>query len=61
MERKTILHLLTRPKGSLAATIIAEQKMNSGNAVEVVDFTIAEPDYATLVGKIFTADSVEVW
>jgi len=56
-----ILHIVTRPGDPLAQEIIARQKTNSANQVEVVDLTMAKPDYRELLEKIFAADSVETW
>jgi len=56
-----ILHILTRPDDALARDLIARQKRLAGNEVEVVDLTVADPDYKTLLEKIFAADSVESW
>lgn len=57
----TLLHILTQADDALAAKIIAQQKLDSENKVEVVDLTGAEVDYKTLLEKIFAADSVQVW
>ena len=56
-----ILHILTLRDDTLARELIALQKSVAGNQVEVVDLTVAEPDYKALLGKIFDADSVESW
>jgi hypothetical protein len=56
-----VLHILTRPDDALAREVIARQKSVAGNEVEVVDLTVAEPDYKELAEKIFAADSVESW
>jgi hypothetical protein len=56
-----ILHILTRPDDALARELIARQKIVAGNEVEVVDLTVADPDYQELLEKIFAADSVESW
>jgi hypothetical protein len=56
-----ILHILTKPDDVLAQAVIAEQQHQGEANVEVVDLTRPAPDYETLVEKIFSADSVEVW
>lgn len=56
-----LLHILNEPEDSLASEIIAAQKQNAANEVEVVDLTRPETDYKKLVEKIFSADSVQVW
>jgi hypothetical protein len=56
-----ILHILTRPDDTLARELITRQKSAGSNEVEVVDLTVAEPDYKSLLEKIFAADSVESW
>jgi hypothetical protein len=61
MERPPILHILTKPGDPLADAIISAQKSDSDRAVEVVDLSSGEPDYAALVEKIFAAASIEVW
>ncbi|HTH50203.1 MAG TPA: hypothetical protein VMB21_22000 [Candidatus Limnocylindria bacterium] len=55
------LHILTQPADEVARTIIDTQRAQSGHEVEVVDLTVAEPDYAALVEKVFAADSVATW
>ena len=57
----TLLHILTAPGDALADEIIAKQKANAKNKIEVVDLTLAETDYKKLLEKIFAADSVQVW
>lgn len=57
----TLLHILTQSGDPLAAEIIAKQKANPENKIEVVDLTQAEADYKKLLEKIFAADSVQVW
>ena len=58
---RVVLHILTRPDDALAQEIIAKQREQSGQKVNVVDLTAAEPDYARLLQEIFAADSVAVW
>jgi hypothetical protein len=57
----TLLHILTEPDDSLSLEIIAKQKANPENKIEIVDLTKPEPDYKKLLEKIFAADSVQVW
>jgi hypothetical protein len=56
-----VLHVLTRPDDALARDIIALQRNNPANKIEVVDLTQPAPDYKDLLEKIFAADSVETW
>jgi hypothetical protein len=58
---RSVLHILTRPDDALARELIALQKNIAGNKVEVADLTLPEPDYKSLLEKIFAADSVESW
>ncbi len=57
----TILNLLTRPTDSLAQEIIAEQRLLGTHEIECVDLSQPDPDYRSLVKRIFAADSVQVW
>jgi hypothetical protein len=56
-----ILHLLTRPDDDLAKTIGHLQQSDPANVVELVDLSAGEADYARLVEKVFSADSIETW
>ncbi|HEY3855530.1 MAG TPA: hypothetical protein VGO67_14160 [Verrucomicrobiae bacterium] len=56
-----ILHILTRPDDLLATEIIARQKELGTNEVAIVDLTKPNPDYKSLLEKIFASDSVESW
>lgn len=58
---RKILHLLTQPDDSLAREIITHQSQSGANTVDVVDMRQGEPDYESLLAKIFEADSVQVW
>jgi hypothetical protein len=58
---RAVLHILTRPADTLAGETISHQTSQSDVKVEVVELTKPEPDYAALLEKIFTADSVTVW
>ncbi len=57
----TKLHILTRPADDLVTALIEGQRDVPENAVEVVDLTAPEPDYAALVEKVFAAASVATW
>ena len=57
---RTILHILTKPEDDLTKTIIEMQRTLAETEVEAVTLS-ADADYGALVGKIFAADSVEVW
>lgn len=57
----TKLHILTRPADDLAAALIEAQRADPENALEVVDLTAPDPDYAALVEKVFAAGSVATW
>ena len=58
---RTILHILTRPEDELSRTVMAGQRALPEVVIEAVELTGPAPDYNSLVEKIFTADSVEVW
>lgn len=58
---RTILHILTKPDDELAAKVIATQKTQNENQVEVVDLTVSTPDYHELLQKIYQSDSVQTW
>ncbi len=58
---RVVLHILTQPDETLAREIIAKQREQPDQKVNVVDLTVAQPDYARLLQEIFTADSVAVW
>jgi hypothetical protein len=45
----------------LAASVIDNQKTETGVRLTVIDIANAEVDYDTLLEQIFEADSVEVW
>lgn len=60
-EMRTVLHILSRPENELAREVIANQQVLAGVKVEVVDVTAADVNYDSLIEKIFSADSVEVW
>jgi len=58
---RVVLHILTRPNDTLAQEVIARQREQQDEEVNVVDLTAAEPDYARLIQGIFAADSAAVW
>ena len=58
---RVVLHILTRPDDTLAREVIAGQRGQPGQEVNVVDLTAAEPDYTRLLQEIFAADSIAVW
>lgn len=55
-----VLQILTKPDSKRE---IQSKPVVDGDkvSVEVVDLTIAQPDYGQLVDKIFEADRVQVW
>jgi len=56
-----VLHIVTTPDDTLAASVIAKQQEQPGAQVEVVDLTAPQPDFARLLEAIFAADSIAVW
>ena len=58
---RIVLHILTQADDSLAEEIIARQREQPDQEVNVVDLWAAVPDYARLLQEIFAADSVAVW
>jgi len=58
---RVVLHILTQPDETLAREVIARQREQQDQEVNVVDLTAAEPDYARLIQEIFAADSAAVW
>jgi hypothetical protein len=58
---RRILHILTRRDNSLAQELIRHQRARTGDQVEVVELIQAEPDYGSLLDKVFESDSVHVW
>ena len=58
---RVVLHILTQQDETLAQEVIASQREQQDQEVNVVDLTAAEPDYSRLVQEIFAADSVAVW
>ena len=58
---RIVLHILTQLDDTLARQVIAQQRDQPDQEINVVDLTAAEPDYAKLLDEIFAADSVAVW
>jgi hypothetical protein len=58
--RKT-LHILTQASEPLALEVISAQQDQPDCEVETVDLAARNPDYDSLLEKIFAADSVAVW
>jgi hypothetical protein len=58
---RTILHIVTKSNDTLAAGVIAKQRTSTDLQVKLVDLTVTDPDYQTVLEEIFAADSVEVW
>jgi hypothetical protein len=56
-----ILHILTKAEDPLALEIIRLQREQAALEIEMIDLTGGQADYATLLQRIFAADSVEVW
>ncbi len=57
---RTLLHILTRPADDLTRQILLAHQSSAELQVEIVDLTLAEPDYPALVQAIFASDSVQV-
>lgn len=55
------LHVLTRPPDEFVTRLIADQRGLPDVEVEVIDLTAGEPDYARLLERILSADSVATW
>lgn len=58
---RRILHIVTKSGDDLSRAVIKQQMRVDTHAVESIDLTQANPDYESLVRKIFEADSIEVW
>lgn len=56
-----LLHILTRQSEPFVTEIISRQREEPHCEIVIVDLTQAEPDYTALLGKIFEADSIQVW
>lgn len=57
----TQLHILTRPADELVTTLLERERAADQAQIEVVDLTRPNPDYGTLVDRVFAADSVVTW
>ncbi len=55
------LHILTHSEDEFALSVIGHQRDLAETEVEIVDLTVAEPDYKQALEAIFEADSVAVW
>jgi len=58
---KKVLHILTKKSDALAREIISQELAWAACEIETVDLTSGAPDYAELLQKVFSADSVAVW
>jgi len=62
---RTILHLWTTPPDTLAKAFVKSQKTQIDGVdtrVEVIDLSgIDRPDYAEILERILSADSVTTW
>ena len=58
---KRILHILTRENDPTAAEVISQQRAQAEWEIAIVDLNESNPDYASLLEKVFAADSVAVW
>jgi hypothetical protein len=58
---RVALHILTKPDDTLARTVLDQLRERQDQVINVIDLTVAEPDYARLIQEIFAADSVAVW
>ena len=58
---RTILHILTRPADELTRELIERQRALPETTVETANLADGGADYDGLIGKIFSADSVEVF
>jgi hypothetical protein len=55
------LVILTKPLEPLDERVVREERALPNTEIEVIDLTVAEPDYARLLDAVFAADSVQVW
>jgi len=58
---RKVLHILTKENDTDGLEVIARQRARPGCELETVNLVAGQPDYANLLEKIFTADSVAVW
>ena len=57
----TQLHILTRPADELVTTLLDRERAAGQTQIEVLDLTQPNPDYGSLVDRVFAADSVVTW
>lgn len=55
------LHILTAPPDAFVQQLLDSLPQEPALSLEVMDLSQPEPDYALLVEKIFSADSVATW
>lgn len=58
---RKVLHILTKENDTDADDVVSRQRALPDCELETVDLAAGQPDYAGLLEKIFTADSVAVW
>lgn len=58
---KNVLHIVTKENDADAQEVISRQRARPDCELETVNLAASQPDYAKLLEKIFTADSVAVW
>jgi hypothetical protein len=56
-----VLLIVTQNADGLTQEILAQEQAQPDRAMEIFDLTVAEPDYAALLEKVFAADAVQVW
>jgi len=58
---RTVLHVKSDTADARAESVINHQLGLEHLNVEIVDLSVDQPDYETLLDKILAADSVAVW
>lgn len=58
---RTALHIMTKENDAGAEKVISRQRGQSELKVETVTLVDRQPDYQSLLEKVFAADSVAVW
>jgi hypothetical protein len=58
---RKVLHILTKTDDELSRTVISLQQDVAEIELNLIDLTVPEPDYDSLLEAIFDADSIEVW
>jgi hypothetical protein len=58
---REVLVIITKKNGPLNPEMAELQRQIPEQKMEVLDFTLAEPNYEEALEKIFSADSVQVW